>query len=152
MLRSKSTWIKVVIGIILLMFIIWNVMWFSYTTKYSAYTETVPRNELGLYLVTDAEGYNYSVKKPIYLSFTGNLSVVHLEKEIDLIIWPNWNGEFEYGVRLTDGSVTREIMMDRTFTPYDDYDDPQAKELIAKNIDSIKEIFLKAEEKFGVMD
>jgi len=101
--------------------------------------------------VTDAEEYHYSVKKPIYLSFTGNLSVVHLE-EIDLIIWPIWNGEFEYGIRLTDGNITREIMLDRTLTPYKNYDDPQAKELIVKNKEIIEEIFNKAEKMFGVLE
>lgn len=63
---------------------------------------------------TDADGYDYSVKYPDYLSITGNLSIVSPSTDdnpfVDaLIIWPEIFGGCEYGVLLEEGEEELQI-------------------------------------------
>lgn len=59
------------------------------------------------YAAKDCDGFDYSVKWPDYLSFTGNFAVGFPGTSEDpftdgLIIWPKIFGGYEYGVILKD--------------------------------------------------
>lgn len=47
------------------------------------------------------DGFSYSVKKPSYLSLTGNLSLIDEKTSDGLIIWPNPITQNEYAVIIT---------------------------------------------------
>lgn len=70
-INGKKISLLVIISIILL----YNISWFLITTiKYHPYVKVVPKNAYGYNGLTK-DGYCYNVKKPDYLSFTGNLGV-----------------------------------------------------------------------------
>lgn len=112
----KMTRKKVIIltAIILLIgFIAWNVSWYVYVSKkYTPLTEVVPKDKYGSHHIVDSDGYNFSVTKPMYLFFTGNLAVVAPDIAYTLIIWPEVFGGYEYGLRIQDANSGYEIMVD----------------------------------------
>lgn len=69
--------VAVVIGIFALL----NLFWFGWRQiRYSAFTDGMEQTELSTplvprYAVKDRDSFDYSVKWPDYLSFTGNLAV-----------------------------------------------------------------------------
>jgi len=87
------------------------------TIKYNKFIEVVPKNEWGLHFIKKEDGYIYSVKKPSYLSFTGNLGVANNEKQEALIIWPLLSGGYEYGFRLQKDGRAYEIYVDENMEP-----------------------------------
>lgn len=104
--------------IIILIFGIWNLSWYAITTiKYNKYVEAIPKNKWGLHFIEKDDGYTYSVKKPDYLSFTGNLAVANNEKQEMLIIWPLVTGGYEYGFRLQKDGLAYEIYVDENLKP-----------------------------------
>ena len=62
-------------------FVLINIFWFVWReVKYGDYKDGMEKNDIPTWLVPryklhDAEGYDYGLKYPDYLSFTGNLSV-----------------------------------------------------------------------------
>ena len=82
----KITWKRSFL-FILVGFIVLNSNCFIITTdKYNKFVEAVPKNEHGLRFIVKEDGYMYSVKKPDYLHYTGNLAVANNEKGELLII------------------------------------------------------------------
>ena len=79
--------------------------------KYGSYCKGWEKNYFAAWIVpryihTDEDGYDYAVKYPEYLSFTGNLSVGLPADEYNpftdfLIVWPKIFGGYEYGVSVT---------------------------------------------------
>src|SRR5699024_8822824 len=91
---------KISLSIILGIFVIVNLFWLSfYFIKYGSYTKSIPKHESGTYLlVTDQ--YDLSVKKPSYLSFTGNLAITNKEDDLSLLIWPTVGKNEEIGLQI----------------------------------------------------
>lgn len=116
---GKKTVIRAVLCLLAL-FVLFNICWFVWRAeKYGAYSEGMEKNYFSTWIVprykyTDADGYDYSVKYPDYLSLTGNLSVGLPTTEEDvftdfLVIWPKFSGGYEYGVSVEADGVDHQI-------------------------------------------
>ena len=104
----------------LVLFILVNAAWFIWrTVRYGAYCEGMEKNEVATWIVpryvhADADGFDYGVKYPDYLTFTGNMSVGLPSADDNpftdfLVVWPKVSGRVEYGVSLTKGSQVYQV-------------------------------------------
>ena len=121
MKTGKSKVLKAAICI-LGIFLAFNVFWYIWrNVKYGPYIKGMRESEIPDWIVpryyyVDDEGYDYSVKYPDYLSFTGNMSVGLPSADGNpftdfLIIWPKLDGRYEYGVSLTVEGTNYQIMI-----------------------------------------
>ena len=105
---------------ILALFALANVGWYTWRmVKYDSYSKGMEKNVFATWIVprymhTDAEGYDYSVKYPDYLSFTGNMCVGLPAKDENpftdfIVIWPKVFGGYKYGASLTVGGENYQI-------------------------------------------
>ena len=160
MKKMKLIW-KILIGL-LAAFLLWNLVWFGYThLKYAPYKEAVGYDEQRKkWYFRDEDDYVFGVGSPSYLSFTGNLSITQTwnisndgkilnESICDMIIWPLMNGEYEYGICISEitedgeGMLTNEFILDSKMQPIEVLTDEQQK-LLDENAEQIAEIFQKA--------
>lgn len=149
---SSSKRIFVIIGcVILFLFCTLNIFWYvAVYCRYSDYTDKVPKNEYGIYGMTDSEGYNYNVKKPRYLSFkTGNLGV-STNDGIGLIIWPKIFDEYKYGVIITVDEILYQIYITEELEVVDN-DNGFYKKILFDNREIIEILFEKANDKWGLL-
>ncbi|UKS25915.1 hypothetical protein LOZ80_30875 [Paenibacillus sp. HWE-109] len=156
----KTMWrkrkIMFAIGIAILIFIIWNLSWLVFVNfKYKPYTETVPKDKYGTYHIVGSEGYNFNVKKPDYLSLTGNLGSVAPDDICSLIIWPKVFGGYKYGLRIQDNSGGYDIMVDSNGNPIrldsqSNEEFEKTVEIIQKNKVSIQKIFDKVKSQWDL--
>lgn len=93
---NKKTKTTMFIAIPLLIFLIINVLWFMHYTKFDDYTKDLPVRESGAYGL-EKDGYTYSVSKPSYLYFGGNMSVSDQDSLDTFVIWINSFSNNEYG-------------------------------------------------------
>ena len=152
MKSGKKTALKIVICI-LIIFVLINVFWFAWrAVKYGAYSEGMQKNDIPEWLVpryvyTDADGYDYSVKYPDYLSFTGNMSV-GLPSTPDniftdfIVIWPKPFGGYKYGASLTVDDTNYQIYINGDGSSV--Y--PENNELAALFQDTINDLLERAGE------
>ncbi len=116
---KKSAVLKVVLGLVVF-FLLINAVWFGWrTVKYGSYCRGWEKNPFAIWIVpryvyVDDDGYDYGVKYPDYLTFSGNMSVGLPAADDNpftdfLIVWPKVSGEFEYGVSLTKGSQAYQV-------------------------------------------
>ena len=99
------------------------------------------------YIQTDAEGFDYGVKYPDYLTLTGNLSVGLPSTEETmftdcLIIWPKAFGGYEYGVILYPGEESFSIYIHGDGSAV--Y--PEDSELVARYQETIDTLLCRAVE------
>lgn len=116
-----NKFLKTSLILIFLFFIILNIGWFGWRYfKYSSYINDLKENTgissllVPRYYKTDADNFNYTLKFPDYLSLTGNLAIGLPGDDKNpftdcLIIWPNLDGTYEYGVILYDGDESYQI-------------------------------------------
>lgn len=136
--------IKKILLIVILIFGVWNLSWFCITTiKYNKFVKVIPKNKWGLHFIEKEDGYLYNVKKPSYLSFTGNLGVSNKEKGEILIIWPLISGGYEYGFRLQKDGVAYEIYVDENMEPIDK-NNSVATQNVKENKAELEKLFSKA--------
>ncbi|AEV67192.1 hypothetical protein [Acetivibrio clariflavus] len=115
---KKTKLFKILILSAISFFALINITWFSITyIKYKPYVDVIPKNSYGFHVFTDENGYNYNVKKPNYLSLTGNLGVTNKTNEFALIIWPKIFGKYIYGVRIQQEEVVYSIYVDENLKP-----------------------------------
>ena len=152
MKAGKKTALRIVLCILSL-FILLNAVWVIWrTVKYGAYCKGMEKNEFATWIVprykhTDADGYDYGVKYPEYLSFTGNLSVGAPAEGDDLftdglIIWPKASGGYEYGVMIMEGNRGLQIYIHADGSAV--Y--PKDSETVAHNQEKIAALLRRAEE------
>ncbi|WP_413405569.1 hypothetical protein [Paenibacillus amylolyticus] len=104
-------------------------IWFSIVTvQYKPYTDAVPKNEFGVNHFKK-DGYYFNVKKPDFLSYTGNLGVVNEDGTASLIIWPSLFEKNEYGVRLEKDGLAFESMINENLEPIVNVDSPENKKI-----------------------
>ncbi|WP_261807300.1 hypothetical protein [Lapidilactobacillus luobeiensis] len=97
---KRNPW-KIIAYTLLALVLLLNAAWFGvYHFKYAVYTQNIPKTH-GVYLKTTPK-YNLSVKKPAYLSFTGNLAIANPEDDLAFVIWPSLVGDSKIGLQLTD--------------------------------------------------
>lgn len=112
--EEKNTFkrgLAIFLAVLLGLFAVYNAVWFAYREiRYKPLTENI-ENRYGVYL-TAIDDVCYSVSKPSYLSFTGNLSLADAETHEGLIIWPAFPSGYRYAADIvvrTDKADGREI-------------------------------------------
>lgn len=131
---------------IILVFVVLNISWFSITSiKYNKFIKDLPKFGPGHSYGTLKDGYNYNVRKPDYLHYTGNLGVSNSKKGEFLIIWPLIFGGYEYGIRIQQGETAYEIYVDKNMNPIDK-DDTYAVQIIEEHKAGIEALLTKANE------
>ena len=105
---KKSKMRTVLLKIVLVSFIIWNIVWVLNYSSYLKYTDGYEKQKVSM--VKKIGTYNYTVKSPRYLSFTGNFAINN--GLISCIIWPNLfiSGKYEYGLRIYDNEIDHGYM------------------------------------------
>ncbi|MFD3158846.1 hypothetical protein ACFIJ5_18720 (plasmid) [Haloimpatiens sp. FM7330] len=141
---------KKIIIFIILVFAVLNASWFLITTiRYNKFVKDLPKVKYGSYGTKKEDGYNYSVKKPDYLHYTGNLAVNNSEKGELLIIWPLISGGYKYGVILQEKQESWNIYIDENMKPIDK-DDPYAAQKIEEHKAGVKALISKANEMWNL--
>ncbi|MDO4416083.1 MAG: hypothetical protein Q4C20_13490 [Erysipelotrichaceae bacterium] len=106
------------------------------------------------YIHTDDEGYDYLVKYPDYLSFSGNLyiglPVVNENPFRDALnIWPQMSGQYELGVLLYDQDGTEHaVYIDEDGNALNEED----KDVVSHHKEAIQDLLIKADEKWKLFD
>lgn len=150
MRSGKRTALIVVLGILAL-FILINAGWFGWRmVKYGPYCKGWEKNYYATWIVpryvyTDEDGYDYGVKYPEYLSFTGNMSVGLPTADDNpftdfLIVWPKVSGGYEYGVSVTIGGQGYQIYINADGTAV--Y--PEDSEIVIDCQDTINDLLSRA--------
>ena len=165
----KKKMLFTVIGVLVSIFTIWNIFWFSFMNKtYKPLLDAV--NNQGHTVGENScayDGYRYSVFQPSYLSFTGNLSMsIYDDENIEdgetmssLLIWPKINGEYEYGVSLRVFEIDSEkdgfsfesysFLLDEKMEPLKELN-PVEKEIYEQEKETIKSMYEKAYNMWGI--
>ena len=105
------------------------------------------------YFHTDAERYDYSVKYPDYLTFTGNLCV-GLPAEGDdpftdfLVIWPKAFGGCEYGVSLREDDAEYQIYIRADGSAVR----PEDQALVDRHRQTVEALLQRAEEMWDLKE
>ena len=111
--------ISVVIKVILLLFVAYNIVWYLFSySKYSKYEKDFKEiADSGVKIYVDEEEYQYSVKKPGYLMWDGNLAITDNNLENSVIIWlDSFGSDITSGVMIMDenNEVMQIEMKDKT--------------------------------------
>ena len=148
--------IKYVIIIAVILFIIYNFIWyFTVSWTYDRYKNDMEPEFEGLwetvthraYSALDEE-YAYYLKYPAYLYFTGNLAAGTPDGSNTLIIWPSFWGKehFKYGATIRDGNEIYQIMVDRQGNAINAND----QAIIDQNREQVEVLFSIAEKRFAI--
>ena len=152
MKAGKNKVLRAVLGILVL-FVLINAGWLIWrTVKYGSYIRGMEKNVFATWIVpryqyTDAEGYDYGVKYPEYLSLTGNMSVGLPTTEDNwftdfIIIWPKLFGGYEYGVSISEGNQDYQIYINADGSAVN----PEDSKLVADNQETIQELLTRAQQ------
>jgi hypothetical protein len=140
---------RYILLIIVLLFAVWNVSWYVMTsTKYNKFLEVIPENEWKLPFVKK-DGYVYNVKKPAYLSFSGNLGISNDNKPEALIIWPQISGGYVFGFRVEENGQAYEIYVNENMEVVDTKDTIGTSK-VEEYKPVLTELFKKANEMWGI--
>lgn len=119
MIMKMKVNILVVIKVILLLFVAYNIVWYFFSyKKYSKYEQNFKEiADSGVKIHVDDEEYQYSVKKPGYLMWDGNLAITDNNLENSVIIWlDSFGADITSGVMIMDenNEVMQIEMKDKT--------------------------------------
>lgn len=169
MKKTRTKIITFVSLIIVLLFAVYNIIWAVFMHMcWKPLTEPIGYNEHGECTIIAEDGYRYSAFKPSYLSFSGNLSLKKYEVMNEpsnetlcsLIIWPNFNGEYEIGVSIygyeEDASQDNGFafssygfMLDENKQPIDNLNETE-KQIMEENSELIDSLYQKAYDMWGI--
>lgn len=147
--RSKRIILVVTIISIVVCFIVYSQIWAKIVfDKYDKFTKgAVQWNQLtgsnllhGRGYSYNENGFDYNIKYPDFLSYTGNLGITNPDGTLSLIIWPKFGKETRYGIMINSEKETHCIMVDKKMAPID----KSYKKIVEENKVSIKELFDKA--------
>lgn len=134
----------VVIKLILLLFVAYNIVWYLFSySKYRKYEKDFKEfADSGKKIYVDDEEYQYSVKKPDYLSWVGNLAITDKNMENSVIIWLDSVGSgMTLGVILMDeNNAEMQIEMKDTKTALD----KRNQKIVDSYNDEISKLYDKA--------
>lgn len=150
MKSGKKTALKVALGILVL-FILINACWYVWRmVKYGSYCKGWEKNYFATWIVpryvyTDEDDYDYGVKYPDYLSFTGNMSVGMPASNDDpftdfIIVWPKLFGNYDYGVSVTKDGQEYQIYINADGTAVH----PEDSETVTYCQDTINDLLSRA--------
>ncbi len=155
----KRKILKIVL-IAVIVFAAYNAVWFAWShIRYGKLIDGMEKSEFSYfitprYIDSDNDRYDYMVKYPNYLSFTGNMSVGLSSANENpftdaLIIWPKITGKYELGVLLYDEDGTG-------YSVYIDADgnalNEEDKDAIFRHRENIKGLLIKADERWSISD
>ena len=150
--------ILIIIAALLTIFIIINAAWTIWRkSTYDPYTSGMEYYKVDMhitdaivprYTYKDPDGFDYSVKYPEYLSFVGNLAVGFPGTDEDpftdgLIIWPKYNGGYEFGIMLNPKEPDSEGWM-FYIDAYGNAIDPEYRPIAVEYSDVITELLNRA--------
>ena len=144
-------------GAILLGVLLYHAVWLGWRTwKYRPYTDGMEKTVFATiltprYTKKDEDGFDFSVKYPDYLQWTGNLSVGSPADENTmftdaLIIWPLFGGGYEYGLLLYEGDAGYQIYADENGHALNAEEDA----VIARHAENVSLLYEKAALVFSV--
>lgn len=134
---KKNNFTRKIIAAVFLTIVIFNVFWLSYREfRFNPFVENIPKQH-GTY-ITSTEGYTYSVSKPRYLKFNGNLALINNESDLTLIVWPLFPKGYRYAVILEHSTV--EIDYEANLVNLNDKSNNNINSEINKNKESIKDL------------
>ena len=150
--------LKIVLALVIV-FAAFNIIWFAWSRiKYGKFCGGMQEGDFSnfitrRYVYTDADGYDYLVKYPDYLSFTGNMSLGLPSTEENpftnaLIIWPKLNGEYQFGVLLYEENMQYAVYIDSEGNALSEED----KDIVSRHRDSIQILLLLADKKWDICD
>lgn len=131
------------------MFFIYNLIWFFGEFKpYNDLKNKMPEiQKSGTHIFVDNENYQYSIKTPDYLCFNGNYAISDEKINCALIVWKNmWKEEPEKGVIITENSIQKQIELKKVNVAVD----KSNQKTIDDNLDNIKKLYKKANEKWNL--
>lgn len=142
---KKRKWITVLL-IFILLFIIWNLVWyFVVATTYDQFTKNILKDQHDDYFLEE-DGYSYYVSKPHYLSWTGNLVITNLESDNSIIIWPSvFDDNLEYGALVhvgDNGEASVGITVDEKLIPIES--DSESEKIINDNKSELESLMSEA--------
>ena len=145
-MTSSKNKLFIVLGIIFIalvitVFVIWNVIWFSFVEEnYTPYLNITVDPLVPDLSASYKNGYSFSVNKPSYLSFEGNLGVSDENFNL-LLVFPKYNSEPVYSIILDDSYTGSPIIIDSSGNLKDDLTYPEdISNSILKNQHIIKEL------------
>ncbi len=128
---EKKTSIKkkllIAFAVLIAVWLLVSVLWYIWReVTYSPYVENIEQNGYSDFLVpsyvVNVDNCSYSVKYPGYLSLTGNLGVWPDDDILQLIIWPELDGSYSYGIRLEADDTMYYIYIDEYGNAIDEGD------------------------------
>lgn len=139
-MKIRNT-VRITITAIVISIVLLNVFWLLYREcRYRPFVENIPKQH-DTY-ITSADGYTYSVNKPRYLKFNGNLALINNESNLTLIVWPVFPTGYKYAVMLEHYTVEIDSEANPV-NPSDKINDSVVSEL-SKNKEAIEELFYAA--------
>lgn len=92
------------IGIAAVLFILLNAAWVMHYHSFDRFERSDYTRPFGSSYVTSKDDYDYNIKYPDYLQFSGNLAITNDPDTLSLIIWPQpfKSGEYEVGAIIYD--------------------------------------------------
>lgn len=154
----KKKILKIILAIVIL-FVAYNTIWFAWShIKYGKLSAGMEEGDLSSfitprYVYSDDERYDYLVKYPEYLAFTGNMSVGSPATEENpftdaLIIWPKVVGGYNFGALLYENDMQYAIYIDSEGNALSEEDE----DIVSKHSDIIRNLLMKTDEKWDIYD
>lgn len=163
-MKHKTT--KLIFFSILFLFWLYNTVWSVYVAcRYTPFCEALGCKTAFVRCSQTDGNYNYHVKKPDYLSFTGNLAISEVitagEKKdrVNIIIWPKGFHHYEVGAGVSyvvydaSGNLTMDgwsMMLNEDMELLET--DAHSKEIYEKYKDEIAILYDLAYQKWGILD
>lgn len=160
--------IFVTVAIICSLFLMYNIVWGINCYQYRKYEKKVGYDEQRQSYVIEKDGYLFSVFRPDYLSFTGNLAInkriIYGDKQeynyIDMLIWPTLTGKFTVGIMIkhettSQSETSMQVKGDSVDLEFDEKGAlvPECAHLekdYLEHKDEIEKLYSMAEEMWGI--
>lgn len=154
----KKKVFKIILAVVIL-FAAYNLIWFAWShIKYGNLSSGMNEGDFSSfvtprYVYSDDEKYDYLVKYPDYLAFTGNMSVGSPATEENpftdaLIIWPKVIGGYHFGVLLYEDGMEYAVYIDSEGNALSKEDE----DFVSRHRESIRNLLMMADERWGIFD
>ena len=157
---KKKKYIKIVLSCFILVFVIFNLLWFYNYNLYSSKITNLYEKAKGGSFFKDDNSCTYTVKRPNYLSFVGNYGINSSLNKVEIIIWPSFGmKKYEYGARIEDDKQhvyemyindTGEIVNIDEFD-YTKEEEKIVKKLVSDNKSEIKKMIGFADKEWHIL-
>jgi hypothetical protein len=147
--KKQKNYFLIGVAILLGAFVVWNAAWAAFVHfKYKPFVDKIPKVS-GVYLLNE-DGMDYSVKKPGYLSFEGNLGIIDKGNNA-IVIWPKLFGETKYEIMINtskDKNIVKyfSIIIDKNGQPTKNQYKDNATKVWEENKEAIYRLVKSANE------